>query len=385
MSYAELQVTTHFSFLRGASSPEELFSAAALLGVTALGVTDRNSLAGIVRAYEAAKVTGVNLIVGCRLDLEDFPSLLVYPTDRKAYARLCRLLTIGKGRAGKGKCQLFWKDVQEWSEGLIAILVTKDPSPELAAHLNILRSEFGDRAYCALTRRFRPNDVAKLHAIAETARLARMPAVVTGDVLYHTAEQRMLQDVVTCIRLRTTIDKAGFLKEKHADRFLKTPDEMARLFKRYPDAVARTLEISRRCTFSLDELSYSYPTEVNEDGLSAQDRLEKLTWEGAALRYPEGLPDTVAMQLRHELNRQSRATANLSMIVLIQSQTCQARLRPDRINDSELGPTSCQPRYADESGVDDRRTIAPRAPSSCWIGGPFLPLKFDLLAIRRRL
>ena len=160
----------------------------------------------------------------------------------------------------------------------------------------------GDRAYCALTRRFRPNDVANLHAIMEAARLARVPAVVTGDVLYHTAEQRMLQDVVTCIRLRTTIDKAGFLKEKHADRFLKTPDEMARLFKRYPDAVARTLEISRRCTFSLDELSYSYPTEVHEDGLSAQDRLEKLTWEGAAFRYPEGLPDTVAMQLRHELN-----------------------------------------------------------------------------------
>jgi error-prone DNA polymerase len=302
MSYAELQVTTHFSFLRGASSSEELFSTAALVGITALGISDRNSLAGIVRAHEAAKVTGVRLIVGCRLDLEDFPSLLVYPTDRKAYARLCRLLTIGKGRAGKGKCQLFWKDVQEWSEGLIAILVTKDPSPELGTHLHSLKSEFGERAYCALTRRFRPNDVAKLHAIAEAARLARVAAVVTGDVLYHTAEQRMLQDVVTCIRLRTTIDKAGFLKEKHADRFLKAPDETARLFKRYPDALARTLEISRRCTFSLDELSYSYPTEVNEDGLSAQDRLEKLTWEGAALRYPEGLPDTVAMQLRHELN-----------------------------------------------------------------------------------
>ena len=273
MSYAELQVTTHFSFLRGASSPEELFGAAAMLGITALGVTDRNSLAGIVRAYEAAKVTGVRLITGCRLDLEDFPSLLVYPTDRKAYARLCRLLSIGKGRAGKGKCQLFWKDVQEWSEGLIAILVTKDPSPELGTHLHTLKSELGDRTYCALTRRFRPNDVAKLHAIAEAARLARVPAVVTGDVLYHTAEQRMLQDVVTCIRLRTTIDKAGFLKEKHADRFVKAPDEMARLFKRYPDALARTLEITRRCTFSLEELSYSYPKEVNEDGDRKSTRL----------------------------------------------------------------------------------------------------------------
>jgi error-prone DNA polymerase len=198
MSYVELQITTHFSFLRGASGPEELLSAAALLGITTLGVTDRNSLAGIVRAHEAAKVTGVNLIVGCRLDLEDFPSLLVYPTDRKAYARLCRLLTIGKGRAGKGKCQLFWKDVQEWSEGLIAILVTKDPSPELATHLHTLRSEFGDRAYCALTRRFRPNDLATLHAIAQAARLARVPAVVTGDVLFQCATSGVTSTPAAC-------------------------------------------------------------------------------------------------------------------------------------------------------------------------------------------
>src|ERR1043166_80504 len=120
MSYAELQVTSHFSFLRGASSLEELFSAAALLGIEALGITDRNSLAGIVRAHEAAKVTGVRLIVGCRLDLECGTSLLVYPTDRAAYGRLCRLLTVGKARAGKGKCSLDWPDVEEWSKGLLA-------------------------------------------------------------------------------------------------------------------------------------------------------------------------------------------------------------------------------------------------------------------------
>src|ERR1044071_6746122 len=181
MSYAELQVTSHFSFLRGASSAEELFSAAALLGISALGIVDRNSLAGIVRAHEAAKVTGVRLIVCCRLDLEDFPPLLLYPIDRKAYARLCRLLSVGKGRAGKGKCQLFFADVAEWCEGLIAILVTKDPSPELAGHLVRLKATFGDRAYCALTRRFRPNDGVKLHAIAEAARLAGVPTVVTGE------------------------------------------------------------------------------------------------------------------------------------------------------------------------------------------------------------
>jgi error-prone DNA polymerase len=223
MSYAELKVTSHFSFLRGASSAEELFSAAANLGIAAMAVVDRNSLAGIVRAYEASRVTGVRLIVGCRLDLEDFPSLLVYPTDRTAYGRLCRLLTIGKGRAGKGKCSLFFSDVEAWSEGLIAILVTDKPSDELLPQLQRVKSVFKDRTYCALTRRFRPDDAGHMHDIATIAAQARVPTVATGDILYHEPGMRMLQDVVTCIRLKTTIDKAGFLKEKHADRFLKEP------------------------------------------------------------------------------------------------------------------------------------------------------------------
>ena len=301
MSYAELQVTSHFSFLRGVSSAEELFAAAAILGINALAVVDRNSLAGIVRAYEAARVTGVRLIVGCRLDLEDFPSVLVYPADRAAYGRLCRLLTVGKARAGKGKCSLFIDDVAAWSEGLVAVLATDKPSDQLPDHLQRMKAIFGDRAYCALTRRFRPDDAAHLQDIATMASQARVPTVVTGDVLYHEPGMRMLQDVVTCIRLKTTIDKAGFLKEKHADRFFKEPSEMERLFRLYPEAFARTLEIAERCRFSLEELTYSYPTEVLQDGLSAQDRLEKLTWEGAAQRYPEGVPDNVAMQLRHEL------------------------------------------------------------------------------------
>src|SRR5580692_13153907 len=131
MSYAELQVTSDFSLLRGASSAEELFAVAALLGIPALGITDRNSLAGIVRAHEAAKVTGVRLVVGCRLDLTDFPSLLVYPTDRAGYGRLCRLLTLGKTRAGKGKCALAFKDVEAWCAGLIGILVTDKPHETL--------------------------------------------------------------------------------------------------------------------------------------------------------------------------------------------------------------------------------------------------------------
>src|SRR3984957_8851680 len=146
MSYAELQVTTHFSFLRGVSSPDELFSAAALLGIPALGVTDRTSLAGMVRAHEAAKTTGVRLVVGCRLDLQCGTSLLVYPTDRRAYARLCRLLTLGKKRAGKGACHIDWPDVEEWNEGLLAILLPDGLGERLPHELRRLQNIFGDRA-----------------------------------------------------------------------------------------------------------------------------------------------------------------------------------------------------------------------------------------------
>src|SRR3954465_11404190 len=142
--YADLQVTTHFSFLRGASSPAEMFEQAKLLGISALGVTDRNSLAGIVRAYEAAKETSVRLVVGCRLDLTDGTSLLVYPTDRPAYSRLCRLLSIGKRRGGKAKCILNWEDVVDWSEGLIAALVPDTAAEDFALRLRRLRDVFGD-------------------------------------------------------------------------------------------------------------------------------------------------------------------------------------------------------------------------------------------------
>lgn len=300
MSYAELQVTTHFSFLRGASSPRELFEQAKLLGLPALAIVDRNSVAGIVRAYEASKDTGVRLVVGCRLDLADGMSLLVYPTDRAAYSRLCRLLSIGKSRAGKGKCLLTWEDVVQWNEGLLAILLGDKADDVLTDHLKRLKATFRDRAYMALIRRFGPNEFVRLQGIVEAAQDARVPTVATGDVLYHHASRRMLQDVVTCIRLKTTIDQAGYRLERHADRFLKDPSEMARLFERYPEAVARTQEIVERCRFSLDELRYQYPSETLQ-GETAQERLERLTWEGAKRRFPEALPDRTASQIRHEL------------------------------------------------------------------------------------
>lgn len=301
LRYAELQVTSHFSFLRGASSAEELFSQAALLGMEALGVVDRNSLAGIVRAHEAAKTTGVRLVVGCRLDLADGMSVLVYPTDRPAYSRLCRLLTLGKGRAGKGKCHLEWSDLTAYGDGLIAVLVPDFADDECGLRLRRLRDSFGDRAYMALTLRRRPNDQLRLHELSNLATQMRVPTVVTNDVLFHEPGRRILQDVVTCIRHNVTIDALGERRERHADRYLKPPQEMHRLFSRYPEALNRTREIVDRCRFSLDELAYQYPEERDDASLTPQQTLEKLTWEGAADRFPEGVPDDVRATLEHEL------------------------------------------------------------------------------------
>ncbi|GJD53336.1 Error-prone DNA polymerase [Methylobacterium crusticola] len=306
----ELQATSHYAFLRGASSPEELFATAAGLGLSALAITDRNSLAGLVRAHAAARETGCRLIVGCRLDLagpDAGTALLVYPTDRAAYGRLCRLLTLGKARAGEGPdrktgCDLAWSDVAEWSGGLFAVLLGDHADEGLAARLARLAEVFGQRGSLALTRRYGVNDHLRLDALAAAARRARVPTVATGDVLYHAAERRLMQDVVTCIRLGRTIEAAGFSRERHAGRHLQPPAETVRLFARHGAALERAGAIARACRFSLDELAYSYPDEVGEDGRSAQERLEALTLEGAALRYPGGVPDAVGRLLRHEFD-----------------------------------------------------------------------------------
>ena len=299
--YTELQVTTHFSFLRGASSGEELFATAAVMGVEALVVVDRNSLAGVVRAHEAAKTTGVRLVVGCRLDLTEGYSVLVYPTDRPAYSRLCRLLSLGKKRAGKARCELGWPDLVAYREGLIAVLVPDEADEDCAMRLRRLRDAFGDRAYMALTLRRRPNDQLRLFELANLATRMRVAPVVTNDVLFHEPGHRILQDVVTCIRHNVTIDELGARRERHADRYLKAPQEMHRLFAGYPEALARTIEIAERCRFSLEELAYQYPEERADPTLTPQETLEQLTWEGAAGRYPEGLPDEVRATLEHEL------------------------------------------------------------------------------------
>ncbi|MBO0902412.1 error-prone DNA polymerase [Jiella sonneratiae] len=300
-AYAELQVTSHFSFLRGASSPEELFATAAAMGIAALGIADRNSLAGMVRAHEAAKATGVRLLVGCRLDLVDSLSVLVYPTELSAYSRLCRLLSLGKSRAGKGKCHLEWADLESRQEGLVAVLLPGAADADCRRQAERLAGAFGDRAYLALTLSRRPGDRLRLHELADLAARAGIAPVVTNDVLFHEPGRRVLQDVVTAIRHNVTIDELGFRRERHADRHLKPPEEMHRLFSQHPEALARTLEIAGRCRFSMQEIAYQYPEERDDPALTPQQTLEKLTWEGAERRFPQGVPERVAASLKHEL------------------------------------------------------------------------------------
>jgi error-prone DNA polymerase len=300
-TYVELQVTSHFSFLRGASSPDELFAAAALQGHAALGIVDRGSVAGLVRAWEAQKATGVRMIAGARVDLDDGRALLLYPTDKPAWSRLTRLLTLGKARAGKGGCTLGWSDVVAWQEGLVAILLPGEADAVTAAQLAELSTTFGMRGYCGLAFRRRPDDALRLHDLAALAGEAGIRAVALGDILYHAPEARLLQDVVTAIREKCTVDTLGYRRERHADRHLKSPAEMERRFAAFPDAIAATAAIARACTFDLGELSYQYPHERVVEGLTAQGALEQLTETAAARMFPDGPPQAYLDQIAHEL------------------------------------------------------------------------------------
>jgi len=295
--YAELQCISNYTFLEGASHADELAITAATLGIEAIAICERNSLAGIVRAHVAAKAAGIRLVVGARLDLADGASLLCLPEDRAAYGRLSRLLTLGRRRAPKGECHLGRADVAAHAEGQILVLIPPDPLDEgFTAQAEEWRRILGGRLYLAATRRFKGDDAGRLRTLAGFG----VPLVATNDVLYHTPARRPLADVLTCIRLGVTLAQAGWALSAHAERHLKSPDEMARLFANHPDAVANSLEITRRCRFSLDELRYEYPAEVAQ-GMDPQERLEQLTREGAARRYPEGVPAKVAGQLAHEL------------------------------------------------------------------------------------
>jgi error-prone DNA polymerase len=294
--YAELQVTTNFSFLRGASHPDELVVTAATLGHQAIAITDRNSLAGIVRAHHAAKEVGLRLVVGCRLDLRDGTSLLVFPEDRAAYGRLTRLLTLGKRRAPKGECHLDYADVVTHGEGQIVIVLPPEASKasvDLAARV---AADFRGRAYLAIHHLYRGDDMKRLARLEALCRATGLPLVASNDVLYHLPERRPLQDVLTCIRECCTIAEAGYRLAANAERHLKLPQEMARLFRGHEDAVERSLEVAERCRFNLDELRYEYPEEPVPEGQTPQQRLAELAWQGARERFCSVTPAEAGVQ-----------------------------------------------------------------------------------------
>jgi error-prone DNA polymerase len=322
--YAELDALSNFSFLEGGSHPKELVEQTQALGLAAIGVADRNTLAGVVRAHAAAKKLGVRLLIGCRLTFLDGAELIVYPRDRAAYGRLCRLLSIGKSgilasgpiaagddapagpkippKIPKGECRLTFEQACELGEGMIALArapVGLDAAFE--ARLAAWRKAWPDDLYLAAAPMHRGDDRARLARLAKIAARTGAPMVATGAVLYHHFERRELQDVLACIREGTTIDKAGFRLQANAERHLKPAAEMARLFGGHEAALARTLEITAACTFSLDELSYIYPDEPVPPGKTAEQHLEDLTWEGAKKYFPNGVPPKIRETLEKEL------------------------------------------------------------------------------------
>ncbi|HEY2710343.1 MAG TPA: error-prone DNA polymerase [Caulobacteraceae bacterium] len=302
-TYAELQCATNFGFLRGASRPEELVLTAKALGLAAIGVCDRNSLAGVVRAHAKAKEIGIKFLPGCRLDFTDgSPSVLCYPTDREAYGRLTKLLTVGQMRAAKGECELIWEDLRAHSEGQALIVV---PPPELddafAEAVRRAGRDFPGRVWLAAARAYAAQDLKRLARLEAIGRAAGSPIVATNDVLYHAAERRPLQDVLSCIREKCTIQTAGLRLEANAERHLKSPAEMERLFSAWPEAVARSVQIAELCRFSLSDLKYEYPDEPVPPGKTAMEHLTDLAWAGAAWRYPQGVPQKVTDLLNKEL------------------------------------------------------------------------------------
>jgi error-prone DNA polymerase len=306
--YAELQATSNFSFLEGASHPGELVLGAEALGLEAMGICDRNSLAGVVRAWSEAQKrreagSRIRALTGCRLEFADAtPSLLVYPSDREAYARLTRLLTIGQRRAKKGGCELHLADFLEHAQGQLCLAVPPDRLDErFAADLGRLAGELGGNLWLAAARRYGARDLARLSRLAALAQASGAAMVAVGEVLYHGPERRPLQDVLTCIRENCTIHEAGLRLAANAERHLKSADEMARLFARFPGAVERSVEIAERIGFDLSQLRYEYPDEPVPPGKTAIQHLHDLTWAGAAWRFPTGVPEREAKTIAHEL------------------------------------------------------------------------------------
>ncbi|WP_344700526.1 error-prone DNA polymerase [Sphingomonas limnosediminicola] len=299
--YVELGVSSPFSFLRGASDAIELVSTALSLDYDAIGIADRNTLAGVVRMHSACKAVGLKPLIGCRLDLSDAPSLLAYPIDRDGYGRLSRLLSTGKLRAEKGECDLALEDVAALQEGIAFIAWPSEDLDAFERELPPLRDALTSLGRIAAGWLYRGDDSARIERLDRLARQHGCTILATNDVHYHVPDRRPLQDVVTCIREKVTIATAGYLLNPNAERHLKSPGEMVRLFARWPHAIAATRAFADSLRFSLDELRYEYPRETVPDGRTPQEYLEHLTWEGANMRWPDGIPEKVLKQLNYEL------------------------------------------------------------------------------------
>ena len=305
--FVELGVTSCFSFLYGASDAVDLTVTAWDHGYDALGIADLNTMAGIVRLHAEARKAHIRPVIGCRLRLITGEEFLAYPKDRDAYGRLCQLLTKGKMHdqqgewQAKGVCDISLKDLSSYAEGTILIAVPEADHHRFAAGLRGLKQALPSLRYIAASYLYRGDDRARINALDRLACENGMSILATNDVHYHTPERRPLQDVMTCIREKTTIAKAGFLLHANAERHLKSPDEMIALFAEWPHAIKATRDVADACTFNLTELSYEYPREVVPHGKTPQEYLEELTWEGAEKRYPEGVSDKTSASLIKEL------------------------------------------------------------------------------------
>jgi len=306
--YAEIGVTTNFSFLRGGSRPEEIAARASELKLHALGIADRNTLAGVVRAYRTFNDLDPSqwrpkLLIGTRLCFTDgTPDILAYPRDRDAYGRLCRILTTGNLRAEKGDCLLALQDLLEHRYGmLLAVVPPKRCDGKFPDFLRHLHESNGGNVWLLAAMSYGGRDRRRLSSLKAVGRQAGVPLLATNDVLYHSYERRPLQDVLTCIREKTTIEQAGRVLESNAERHLKDGEEMARLFREAPEAIGETCRFADQIGFSFDQLKYVYPDEPVPPGMTPQRFLESLVWKGVRNRYRGFKPPHVCKLLRKEL------------------------------------------------------------------------------------
>jgi error-prone DNA polymerase len=312
--YAEIGITTNFSFLRGGSDPRAYVHQASEFGLAAIGIADHNTLAGVVRAYKELENPKVihkpKLLIGSRLVFIDgTPDILVYPRHREAYGLLCQLLTRGKRgsefeKTEKGECHLRLDDLMEFAEGQLLVLALPHRF-EQASALRLLDRLRGSRAsgvWLAASLLYRGDDKRRLMRLGHLAAAGHVPLLATNEVLYHHPARRPLQDVLTCIREKTTIDAVGKRLEANAERYLKPAGEMARLFRDVPEAIAETMRFAARIHFSLDQLRYQYPDEPVPPGKTAQQHLEDLTWAGAERYFSGKIEETVRATLRKELD-----------------------------------------------------------------------------------